>query len=161
MTRSIPSTTIPNSFAMASFEHTSTCGFDKLLSKNIPHIFERIFFSLDYKSFKACSEINKSLKELLTSRYFRKRARSVFSTEVLEDENELMRASKEGNLKDVERLLYSGMVDVNCVGGKYQATPLCEAAYYGNERVLQMLMDHGADRGIADKHGQTPLHRYG
>ena len=142
-------------------EHTSLCGLNKLLSKNIPHIFERIVFSLDYESFKTCSEVNIALKEMLTSRSFQRKAKSVFYMEMLEDEKKLLHASKEGNVEEVGRLLSTGMVDVNCAGGKYQATPLCEATYHGNTDVVQILMDHGAEHDRADKHGQTPLYRYG
>ena len=136
-----------------------SCAFNKLFSKNIPHVLEIILFSLDYESFKACGEVNVALKEFLTSRPVRKKAKSVFSTEMAEDENRLLRASKEGDVDEVARLLSGGMVDVNCSGGKYLATPMCEAAYHGKSEVLRILMDHGAEHDRADQHGQTPLHR--
>ena len=115
---------------------------------------------MDYESFKACSKVNVALKELLTSRPVQKKAKSVFSKEIAEDEKRLLLASKEGNVEEVARLLSGGMVDVNCSGGKYLATPMCEAAYHGKLEVLRILMDHGAERDRVDRHGQTPLHRY-
>ena len=36
----------------------ATCAFDTLFAINIPHIFEKIFFSLDYKSYKKCFEVS-------------------------------------------------------------------------------------------------------
>ena len=114
---------------------------------------------MDYESFKACSDVNVALKELLTSRPVQKKAKSVFSKEIAEDEKRLLLASKEGNVEEVARLVSGGMADVNCSGGKYLATPMCEAAYHGKSEVLQILMEHGAEHDRADQHGQTPLHR--
>ena len=136
-----------------------SCAFNKLFSKNIPHVLERILFSLDYESFKACGEVNVALKELLTSQPVQKKAQTVFSTGIAEDVDRLLRASKEGDVDEVARVLSGGMVDVNCSGGKYLATPMCEAAYHGKSEVLQILMDHGAEHDRPDQHGQTPLHR--
>ena len=35
----------------------ANCAFDKVLSKNVPHILEKIFFSLDYNSFISCQDV--------------------------------------------------------------------------------------------------------
>ena len=137
------------------------CSFNTLLSKNVPHIFERIFLSLDYESFITCSEVNVALKEMLTSEPFLRKAKSVFYMEMLENEKKMMRASREGNVEDVRRLLSTRMVDVNCAGGRNQSTPLCEAIYHGNMDMVQILLDHGADIDRGDKHGQAPLYRDG
>ena len=32
--------------------------FDKLLTRNVPHILEKIFLSLDYNTFKKCQEVS-------------------------------------------------------------------------------------------------------
>ena len=51
----------------------NNCGFDLLFSKNVPHIFEKIFFNLDYDSFTACRKVSKAWSELLSSKSFRKK----------------------------------------------------------------------------------------
>ena len=52
--------------------------FDTLFAKNVPHILEKIFLSLDYESFKACQRVNNSWNVLLTSASFIKKARTLF-----------------------------------------------------------------------------------
>ena len=52
--------------------------FDTLLSKNVPHILENIFFSLDFESFKACFEVSKTWNTLLKSEMFHKKAQGAF-----------------------------------------------------------------------------------
>lgn len=42
-------------------------GFDKLLAKNVPHILEKIFLSLDIESFKNCMEVCQAWRSLLAS----------------------------------------------------------------------------------------------
>ena len=46
--------------------------FDRLLSKNVPHIHEGIFFSLDYESFVACRKVSRKWEELLSSEPFQR-----------------------------------------------------------------------------------------
>ena len=41
--------------------------FDKLLSKNVPHIHEGIFFSLDYESFVACRKVSRDQEPVSSS----------------------------------------------------------------------------------------------
>ena len=44
-----------NKKSMAAIDSNDTmgvCAFDTLLTRNVPHILEKIFFSLDYKSFQ-------------------------------------------------------------------------------------------------------------
>ena len=67
--------------------------FDTLLSKNVPHILENIFFSLDYESFKTCHKVSTTWNELLTSLSFVTRAKSEFYEDILEDEKKLFTAS--------------------------------------------------------------------
>ena len=48
--------------------------FDRLLlSKNVPHIHEGIFFSLDYESFVACRKVSRKWSELLSTEPFQRR----------------------------------------------------------------------------------------
>ena len=42
---------------MAAGEYSGPSGFDALFSTEVD-VFENIFFSLDYESFKTCSEVN-------------------------------------------------------------------------------------------------------
>ena len=131
------------------------CPFDLLLTNNVPHIVEEIFFSLDYESFKACCSVCKAWRGLLTSEPFR----SYFQEEISEDERKLMSASKEGNTEEVKEILSDGMVDVNCLVNKsIESTPLCKAVRNGHTAVLQILLDGAADPNGADKYGRTPLY---
>ena len=65
------------------------CGFDKLFTKSVPHILEKIFFSLDYASFKTCMEVNTVWQELLTSKSFKRLGKSIFCEDI---ERELWQA---------------------------------------------------------------------
>ena len=51
---------------MEIVETSPETSFNTLFIKNLPHILEIIFFSLDYKSFKACMEVNKTWRSLLS-----------------------------------------------------------------------------------------------
>ena len=52
------------------------CTFDTLFSKNVPHLLEKIFLSLDYKSYKRCLEVSKLWNDLLTSKSFQRKGKS-------------------------------------------------------------------------------------
>ena len=99
---------------MRGRENGDPIGFSTLFIKSVPHILEKIFFSLDYKSFKTCTEVNNAWKELLTSESFIVRGRELFQDEILKDEKTLLDASERGESDRVRRLLSTGMVDVNC-----------------------------------------------
>lgn len=58
-------------------------GFDTLFEKSVPHIVERIFFSLDYESFKTCHDVSKVWRALLTSHSIQRKAKTVFRKEIL------------------------------------------------------------------------------
>ena len=55
-------------------DHKGHCAFDLLLSKSVPHVLEKIFFSLDYESFKNCQEVCNGWKKSLTSERFQRKA---------------------------------------------------------------------------------------
>ena len=57
-------------------------GFDALLKKNVPHILEKIFFSLDYKSFLTCRKVSKKWRDLITSNSFQLKEKSVYIEEL-------------------------------------------------------------------------------
>ena len=80
----------------AARENAEHCGFCTLFAKSVPHILEKIFFLLDYESFKKCLEVNIAWKELLTSESYVIRGKSVFLDEILEDEKTLHVASGRG-----------------------------------------------------------------
>ena len=96
------------------------CAFDKLFTKNVPHLLEKIFFSLDYESFKNCRDVSNTWHGLLSSDSYQKKGQSVFHYEIRHDELELWTASQEGNVVKVRKLLSSGMLDVNCEGGVWE-----------------------------------------
>ena len=58
------------------------CAFDKLFTKSVPHILEKIFFSLDFKSFNTCMDVSKTWRDLLTSDTYRAKGRLVFHNEL-------------------------------------------------------------------------------
>ena len=70
----------------------TTCAFDILFTKNVPHIQEKIFFSLDYGSYKTCMEVSKEWNELLKSQSFHKKSKTVFHKEILEEEEKFQNA---------------------------------------------------------------------
>ena len=129
--------------------------FTALSGKSVPHILEKIFFSLDYESFMRCLEVSKSWTELLTSESFKRMGKSEFQENIV---RELLQATDDGNLKEVRGILSSGMVDVDCIGGPDDQTPLHVASFYGQKDVVQLLLDEGAEIDKADIDGRTPLH---
>ena len=147
------------------------CAFDTLFTKNVPHILESIFLSLNYESFKTSLEVSKVWKRHLTSDSFQ---RTVFLDDILNDEEELLSAAEEGNADEVRRLLSSGLVDANRMGrvervlvlgsgGRkvtktVSSTPLCEAARGGHIEVVELLLEYGAKTGVLGEDSSTPLH---
>ena len=136
------------------------CYFDVLFTKHVPHILEKIFFSLDYGSYKKCLEVNSAWNTLLTSERYQRKRKDVFHEDILKDEDELVTASLGGKSEEVIKLLCSGMVDVNCFGrrpGRW--TPLIEAAWNGHTNVVQILIDKGADLNKAKQWRENPVNR--
>ena len=146
--------------AMDTGENIRYCAFNKLFVKNVPHILEKIFFSLDYNTFKTCAEVSNTWKDLLSSESYKKA-----SEEMLENkkkkERQLWHASYWGNTEEVRRLLSGGMLDGNGVGfdpWKWKMTPLHMAALHGHLDVVKILLDVGTEPNMADVFGQTPLY---
>ena len=46
--------------------------FGVLFAKSVPHILEKIFFSLDYRSFQTCFKVNSVWNQLLSSQPYQK-----------------------------------------------------------------------------------------
>ena len=88
----------------------ATSDFDKLFTRQVPHIHMKIFFSLDWISFKGCLEVCRIWKDVLTSESFQKVGASVYRKEIHDD---LWQAVKNGQTNEVRRILSSGMVDMN------------------------------------------------
>ena len=79
-------------------ETTVPSAFDILFTKSVPHIFENIFFTLDYESFKSCMEVNKSWNEVMTSESFQKLGETLFKQEI---ERDLFKAVDKPNFSGV------------------------------------------------------------
>ena len=53
------------------------------------YVLEKIFFYLDYESFKSCLEVSKAWHELLTSELSIKKGKDVYHDAILEDHKKL------------------------------------------------------------------------
>ena len=136
----------------------SLCNFDTLFSKNLPHILEKIFLFLDYKSFKICQMVNSEWREFLKSRRLMSLAKCVFKVGILDDEIELHTAVMQDNTDNIKILLSMGFVDVNCRKSIYNNfTPLHLASYKGNKESVKILLKSGADPNLHDCWRNTPL----
>ena len=87
--------------------------FDTLFTRNVPHILEKIFFSLDYESYKLCLEVSKVWNDLLSTESYKKRAKYEYKQEISDDVKELYRQSNDGNIDAVMKIISIGLVDVN------------------------------------------------
>ena len=79
---------------------------DTLFTKSVPHLLEKIFFSLDYESFQTCFRVNTAWNKLQVFQSYQKRAKSVFSNEIYKDIEKLRDASAEGNVDEIKSLLF-------------------------------------------------------
>ena len=67
-----------------------TCAFDKLLKNNVPHLPQKIFLSLDLKSFKSCLNVSNGWNKLLTSESIQRKAECVFLKDAMRQEEKLL-----------------------------------------------------------------------
>ena len=130
------------------------CEFDRLLTRNVPHILEKIFFSIDYASFKKCLEVSKSWNDILKTESFLKRGTTLFWEEI---HDELRLAAKEGNVDTIISLLSSFQANVNYQGYHNGMTPLHWAAVKGHKDVVLLLLDRGADPNSTFEDRWTPV----
>ena len=128
--------------------------FDKLFSITAPHILEKIFLSLDLKSFINCFRVSRSWNILLTSESFQEMAKPIFYHDLT---IELWHACKKGNVQEVTNFFSSGLIDINHISKRHGRTCLSIAAENGQRGVVQELLDRGADPNIS-KFGLTPLY---
>ena len=161
--------------------------FDTLFTRNVPHILENIFFSLDYQSFKTCMNVNEAWKALFSSDAYKRRSQEL-RIEKQMNETKLQDFIREGNAEEVKRLntLLADVNTNNClieavlwghndvvkifidvgadIDTPYGGTTLSIAAHLGYKEIVNTLLDAGAVIDKADYEGMTPLHkavRYG
>ena len=153
----------------------NACEFDRVFSKNVPHILENIFFSLDYESYKKCLELSYAWNELLKSESYQKKLKEELDRDhekfwinltsgTLGGCSEAIIAVRKkspisaGNAAEVKKFL-SGMLDVNRRGGPYHETPLFRAAIRGDKVLAEILLHNGANPNVATrKLLRTSLH---
>ena len=74
------------------------------------------------------------------------------------DQRRLRYAAYRVDIEEVKSLLSSGMLNIN---KDHMTTPLCEAAWGGHNGqndVMKILLEEGADPNKGDKRGRTPLY---
>ena len=115
--------------------------FDILFTRNVPHIPEKIFLSLDFESFKNCLKVSKPWSEVLTNKIFQRKVKTRFRKEILEEELTLRKMCMEGNAYGVRRILSSGLVNIDCDDGVKLGhdTPLILAATMGHPEIVRLL----------------------
>ena len=105
-------------------EKVVSCTFETLFTMNVPHVLERIFFSLDYGSFKKCKKVCAQWSALLNSESFKTRAKSHFAAEIGSEQRQLRDAAYGGRADEIKKLVSSGMVDL-----KYGGAQCSNSAY--------------------------------
>ena len=140
-----------------------SCAFDTLFARNVPHILETIFLSINYKSFKECLEVSRTWKNLLTSDSIQLKAKEVFHKEIENECGELWHAAMQGMVLEAKKILSYAMVDVNCMLTSYRqsymkSTPLYMAAFGGHKEVVKLLLHAGANPNMGTSLGRSPLH---
>ena len=141
---------------MAAEKETRLGGFETLFNKSVPHILEKIFFTLDYDSFLACRKVCKTLNDLLSSEPYQRR-----SKEMLEDkkkyEKRLCKLAYDGSEEEFHNLISIG-VNPNCreaEGNRW--TPLLKAVRNNHIIMTKLLLGAGADPNMTNSNGETPL----
>ena len=61
------------------------CAFDILSKRNVPHIPEKIFFLLDFESFKTCLNVSDEWNKLLMTDSYQRKAATLYREEALRD----------------------------------------------------------------------------
>ena len=134
----------------------AACEFDRLFAISVPDILERIFFYLDYESYKECLEVSKGWKQMLSTESLKRRAKLVYEQEISLDEIRLYRESQRGDVDAVKNLISSGLLDLN--KNHRHGTPLHTAYSHGHLKVVKLLLDAGADPAVALLHASMGGH---
>ena len=121
--------------------HAISCEFDRLFNRNVPHILEKIFFSLDLASFKSCKNVSSWWNELFMTESYCEKA-SQLTLEMKQNQMKLLEAIEKGRFKEyseesireVQRLLSLGVNP----DGDDNASPLCE--HRPPKSIYQMIM---------------------
>ena len=144
---------------MEDLQETSSLGtFGILFARNVPHILENIFLSLDNKCFQSCLEVNKTWRELLLTAPYQRKLEEMLA-EKKKNSTKLHNAiSKSRTVEEIERLIDNLVVDVNFALGLDETTPLIKASKAGDKRVVEILLDRGADIEKVDYWKKTALH---
>ena len=132
----------------------TSCEFDRLFTQTVPHILEKIFLSLDFKSYMNCLETSRSWNDLLRSESFQTKGKTVFCEDI---QRELQIAAEKGNVVMIQRVLSSFTVDINYMT-EWKGFPLILAAGNGHKDVAKLLLDSGAEPNMAAQNGKTPLY---
>ena len=134
-------------------------------NRDVPHILEKIFFSMDYTSLEKCMNVSKTWRKLLSTTPYQKRFLELWKELLIEKpaiEKKLYDASEKGDTEVVMKLCNNPVVDVNVVitvmGGWLKSTPLIEAARGGHEEVIRVLLKAGAEVNKTVMLGMSPLH---
>ena len=145
---------------MVKKETTSKCEFDRLSKKNIPHVLETIFFSLDFDSYISCRAVCKSWNQLHSSDLYQARAKEKL-IEKKKSQRRLCLYSWKGKVEEVRSIISSGInpnfswVDARMLAGML---PLLLAIIRGHEAVVKLLLNMGADPNRGTEKGLTPLY---
>ena len=131
---------------------TKLGNFEPLFDKNIPHILEKIFHSLDYDSFMESKRVCKEWNKLLSSKSYDEIAKKLLKEK--RNENKLCEVSSRGTLDEVRHLLRNG-VNPNCYGTSRdhtdpfdKITPIQHAVlgrYRDRVEIIKLLIREGAD----------------
>ena len=131
------------------------CEFDRLFKKSVPHILEKIFFSLDYNSFKS-----KEWNDLLSSHIYQRQAERLLA-EKEENEQKLLQYSMYGDVAAVRHLLTIGTNPNQIIKWEsdsyWAATPLRTAAMKDHTDVMNLLLEAGADPNYTNRKGKGAL----
>ena len=138
-----------------------TCEFDRLFKIRVLHIHEKIFFSLEYNSFKNCLEVCKSWHNVLTSESSQRWRKSVFREAIQEELRTTILSGKTGV---VRQMLSDGIAEVDCMirdksNPLWLYTPLWVAAGKGHKDIVQLLLDAGDEPDKLDTDKTTPSRR--
>ena len=128
-----------------------TSAFDLLFKRNVPHILEKIFLSMDYDSFKSCLMVSKMWNQLLTSESFKRKGKSRF-------DKWLFKAAVAGQVDSVHLLLQLGAEPDKFMSQNSGRTALHWAVTLNHIDVVKVLLDRGADPNRGDIHERSSLH---